>query len=155
MSIVSPPLTAHFAPLATGYDVVLSDVWASCTTARSPSPKPAMRWHAFATGRHRGPITRGRARLWRLTLDPFGAVRLPATASSARAMTHGLTARAGQRSSILARDLPICDGLDAHDRFEHADYAVCSASPTTPETLHDYHDAQAARALPMIAIPTW
>jgi Haloacid dehalogenase-like hydrolase len=27
MSIVSPPLTAHFAPLATGYDVVLSDVW--------------------------------------------------------------------------------------------------------------------------------
>ena len=27
MSIVSPPLTAHFAPLAGDYDVVLSDVW--------------------------------------------------------------------------------------------------------------------------------
>src|SRR5512140_1634607 len=27
MPIASPPLTAHFAPLATGYDVVLSDVW--------------------------------------------------------------------------------------------------------------------------------
>ena len=27
MSIVSPPLTAHFASLANDYDVVLSDVW--------------------------------------------------------------------------------------------------------------------------------
>jgi len=163
MPIVSPPLTAHFAPLATGYDVVLSDVWG---VVHNGAVAFAEACNALARFREGGGTVvlitnapRPGDTVARLTLDPFGVSRdaYDGIVSSGD-VTHALiAARKGQRVFHIGpeRDLPIYDGLDAPTTaLEHADYAVCSGlTDDTVETPHDYHDLierMRARALPMI-----
>src|SRR4029078_2866151 len=76
MSIVSPPLTAHFAPLATDYDVVLSDVWG---VVHNGAVAFAEACDALARFRAAGGTVvlitnapRPGDTVARLTLDPFG-----------------------------------------------------------------------------------
>ena len=163
MPIVSPPLTAHFAPLATGYDVVLSDVWGVVHNGAVAFAEACDALARFREGGGTVVLITNAPRpgdtVARLTLDPFG---VPRTAYdgiiSSGDVTHALiAARAGQRVFHIgpARDLPIYDGLDAPTTaLEHADYAVCSGlTDDTVETPHDYHDLierMRARALPMI-----
>jgi HAD superfamily hydrolase (TIGR01459 family) len=163
MSIVSPPLTAHFAPLATGYDVVLSDVWGVVHNGAVAFAEACDALARFRDGGGTVVLITNAPRpgqtVARLTLDAFG---VPRTAYdgiiSSGDVTHALiAARAGQRVFHIgpARDLPIYDGLDAPTTaLEHADYAVCSGlTDDTVETPHDYHDLierMRARALPMI-----
>jgi HAD superfamily hydrolase (TIGR01459 family) len=163
MSIVSPPLTAHFAPLATDYDVVLSDVWGVVHNGAVAFAEACDALARFRDGGGTVVLITNAPRpgqtVARLTLDAFG---VPRTAYdgiiSSGDVTHALiAARAGQRVFHIgpARDLPIYDGLDAPTTaLEHADYAVCSGlTDDTVETPHDYHDLierMRARALPMI-----
>ena len=163
MSIVSPPLTAHFAPLAGDYDVVLSDVWGVVHNGAVAFSEAC---DALARFRQQGGTVvlitnapRPGDTVARLTLDPFGVPRAAYDGIvSSGDVTHALiAARAGQRVFHIgpARDLPIFDGLDAPTAaLEHADYSVCSGlTDDTVETPHDYHDLierMRARALPMI-----
>jgi HAD superfamily hydrolase (TIGR01459 family) len=163
MPIVSPPLTAHFAPLATGYDVVLSDVWGVVHNGAVAFAEACDALARFREGGGTVVLITNAPRpgdtVARLTLDPFGVWRdaYDGIVSSGD-VTHALiAARKGQRVFHIGpeRDLPIYDGLDAPTTaLEHADYAVCSGlTDDTVETPHDYHDLierMRARALPMI-----
>ena len=163
MPIVSPPLTAHFAPLATGYDVVLSDVWGVVHNGAVAFAEACDALARFREGGGTVVLITNAPRpgdtVARLTLDPFGVSRdaYDGIVSSGD-VTHALiAARKGQRVFHIGpeRDLPIYDGLDAPTTaLEHADYAVCSGlTDDTVETPHDYHDLierMRARALPMI-----
>ena len=163
MSIASPPLTAHFAPLAAGYDVVLSDVWGVVHNGAVAFAEACDALARFRDGGGTVVLITNAPRpgdtVARLTLDPFGVPRAAYDGIvSSGDVTHALiAARAGQRVFHIgpARDLPIFDGLDAPTAaLEHADYAVCSGlTDDTVETPHDYHDLierMRARALPMI-----
>lgn len=163
MSIVSPSLTAHFAPLATGYDVVLSDVWGVVHNGAVAFAEACDALARFRDGGGTVVLITNAPRpgqtVARLTLDPLGVPRAAYDGIiSSGDVTHALiAARAGQRVFHIgpARDLPIYDGLDAPTTaLEHADYAVCSGlTDDTVETPHDYHDLierMRARALPMI-----
>jgi len=163
MSIVSPPLTAHFAPLATGYDVVLSDVWGVVHNGAVAFSEACDALARFRQGGGTVVLITNAPRpgdtVARLTLDPFGVPRAAYDGIvSSGDVTHALiAARAGQRVFHIGpeRDLPIYDGLDAPTTaLEQADYSVCSGlTDDTVETPHDYHDLierMRARALPMI-----
>jgi len=43
MKAASPPLISTFSTLAPGYDVLLCDIWVSCTTALRSIRTPATR----------------------------------------------------------------------------------------------------------------
>ena len=163
MPIASPPLTAHFAPLATGYDVVLSDVWGVVHNGAVAFAEACDALARFREGGGTVVLITNAPRpgdtVARLTLDPFGVSRNTYDGIvSSGDVTHALiAARKGQRVFHIGpeRDLPIYDGLDAPTTaLEHADYAVCSGlTDDTVETPHDYHDLierMRARALPMI-----
>ena len=158
-----PPIIDHFAPLAGGYDVVLSDVWGVVHNGVAATLEAC---HALERFRANGGTVvlitnapRPGEVVARTMLDRLGVPRAAYDGIvSSGDVTHALiAARAGQRVFHIgpARDLPIYDGLDAPTTaLEHADYAVCSGlTDDTVETPHDYHDLierMRARALPMI-----
>ena len=161
--IAAPSFTEHLSTLASGYDVVLSDVWGVVHNGAVAFSEAC---DALARFRQQGGTVvlitnapRPGDTVARLTLDPFGVPRAAYDGIvSSGDVTHALiAARAGQRVFHIgpARDLPIFDGLDAPTAaLEHADYSVCSGlTDDTVETPHDYHDLierMRARALPMI-----
>jgi HAD superfamily hydrolase (TIGR01459 family) len=158
-----PTLTSHFAMLASGYDVVLSDVWGVVHNGVAATPEACDALSRFRGGGGRVVLITNAPRpgevVARKTLDPIG---VPPTAYdgivSSGDVTHALiAARAGQRVLHIGppRDLPIFEGLDAPIApIESADYAVCSGlTDDTVETPQDYHaliERMRARALPMI-----
>src|SRR6185312_2082955 len=162
MSIVSPPLTAHFAPLATGYDVVLSDVWGVVHNGAVAFAEACDALARFRDGGGTVVLITNAPRpgqtVARLTLDAFGVPRTTYDGIiSSGDVTHALiAARAGQRVFHIgpARDLPIFEGLNAPVApLESADYAVCSGrTDDTLETPEDYRGLTAQmceRSLPM------
>ena len=115
MPIVSPPLTAHFAPLATGYDVVLSDVWGVVHNGAVAFAEACDALARFREGGGTVVLITNAPRpgdtVARLTLDPFGVSRdtYDGIVSSGD-VTHALiAAREGQRVFHIGpeRDLPI------------------------------------------------
>ena len=163
MSSTLPPITRHFAPLAAGYDVVLSDVWGVVHNGVAGAVAACDALAAFrAKGGTVVLITnapRPGEVVARKTLDRLGVPRAAYDGIvSSGDVTHALiAARAGERVFHIGpeRDLPIFAGLDAPIApLESADYAVCSGlADDTVETPRDYQPVIArmrARALPMI-----
>jgi len=158
-----PPFVSHFATLAGGYDVVLSDVWGVVHNGVAATAEAC---DALVRFRQRGGTVvlitnapRPGEVVARTTLDRLGVPRAAYDGIvSSGDVTHALiAARAGERVFHIGpeRDLPIFEGLDAPVvPLENADYAVCSGlTDDTVETPQDYRDLIArmrARALPMI-----
>src|SRR5262252_8419254 len=159
----APPIADHFAPLAGGYDVMLSDVWGVVHNGVAATPAACGALARFrASGGTVVLITnapRPGEVVARFTLDRLGVPRAAydGIVSSGDVTRALVTARAGQRLLHIGppRDLPIFDGLDAAIApLESADYAVCSGlTDDTVETPQDYHaliEKMRARGLPMI-----
>jgi HAD superfamily hydrolase (TIGR01459 family) len=158
-----PPFTNHFAPIASGYDVVLSDVWGVVHNGVAAAPEAC---DALTRFRQQGGsvvlITnapRPGNVVARLTLDRLSVPREAYDGIvSSGDVTHALiAARAGLRVFHIGpeRDVTLFDGLDAPlSDLEAADYAVCSGlADDTVETPQDYHqliEQMRMRALPMI-----
>src|SRR5215475_9839081 len=158
-----PPIADHFAPLAGGYDVVLSDVWGVVHNGVAATPAACDALARFrASGGTVVLITnapRPGVAVARLTLDRLAVPRAAYDGIvSSGDVTHALiAARAGARVFHIGpqRDLPIFEGLDAPlAPLESADYAVCSGlTDDTVETPQDYHgliERLRARGLTMI-----
>jgi HAD superfamily hydrolase (TIGR01459 family) len=158
-----PPIIDHFAALAEGYDVVLSDVWGVVHNGVAATPAACDALGRFRANGGTVVLITNAPRpgdvVARITLDRFG---VPQTAydgivSSGDVTRALVAARAGKRLFHIGppRDLPIFDGLDAPIApLESADYAVCSGlTDDTVETPQDYHgliERMRARGLPMI-----
>jgi HAD superfamily hydrolase (TIGR01459 family) len=158
-----PPFTSHFAALAPGYDVVLSDVWGVVHNGVAATPEACDALARFRAAGGTVVLITNAPRpgdvVARLTLDRLGVPRAAYDGIvSSGDVTHALiAARAGERVLHIGpeRDLPIFSGLDAPIApLEDADYAVCSGlADDTVETPQDYRgliERMRARALPMI-----
>jgi len=156
-------LLRRFATLASGYDVVLCDVWGVVHNGVAATAEACDALARFRAGGGTVVLITNAPRpgevVARLTLDRLGVPRAAYDGIiSSGDVTHALiAARAGQRVFHVGpqRDLPIFEGLDAPVApLESADYAVCSGLfDDTVETPQDYHDLierMRARALPMI-----
>jgi len=156
-------LLRRFATLASGYDVVLCDVWGVVHNGVAATPAACDALARFRRGGGTVVLITNAPRpgevVARLTLDRLGVPRAAYDEIiSSGDVTHALiAARAGQRVFHIGpkRDLPIFEGLDAPVApLESADYVVCSGLiDDTVETPQDYHDLierMRARALPMI-----
>ncbi len=148
MSVAPPPIISHFAPLAAGYDVVLSDVWG---VVHNGVVATAEACDALARFRQQGGtvvlITNAprpgevvvRTMLDRLNVPHAAYDGIVSSGDVTQAL---IAARAGQRVFHIGpeRDLPIFDELDAPVApLDAADYAVCSGlTDDTVETPDDY-----------------
>jgi HAD superfamily hydrolase (TIGR01459 family) len=162
MSMLLPPFTPHFAALAGGYDVVLSDVWGVVHNGIAATPEACDALTRFRAGggtvvlltNAPRPGANVRQILDRLAVPHTAYDAIVSSGDVARAL---IAARAGQRLFHIGpkRDLPMFEGLDAPvAEVERADYVVCSGLfDDTLETPQDYHgliERMRARALPMI-----
>jgi HAD superfamily hydrolase (TIGR01459 family) len=162
MSIISPPFTPHFATLASGYDVVLCDVWG---VVHNSLVAYAEACTALTRFRRQGGtvvlITNAPrpSEVVRALLDDLQVAReaYDAIVSSGDVTRAIIATRQGQRAFHIgpARDVPMFDGLDAPlVPIESADYVVCSGLfDDTSETPQDYGAliaAMRARGLPMV-----
>jgi HAD superfamily hydrolase (TIGR01459 family) len=162
MSVAFPPITSHFAALAGGYDVVLSDVWGVVHNGIAATAEACDALTRFRAGggtvvlitNAPRPGANVRAILDRLAVPHSAYDAIVSSGDVARAL---IVARAGERVFHVGpeRDLPMFEGLDAPiTELERADYAVCSGLfDDTVETPQDYQPLVArmrARALPMI-----
>jgi HAD superfamily hydrolase (TIGR01459 family) len=162
MSVAFPPITSHFAALAGGYDVVLSDVWGVVHNGIAATAEACDALTRFRAGggtvvlitNAPRPGANVRQILDRLAVPHSAYDAIVSSGDVARAL---IVARAGERVFHVGpeRDLPMFEGLDAPiTDLEHADYAVCSGLfDDTVETPQDYQPLVArmrARALPMI-----
>jgi HAD superfamily hydrolase (TIGR01459 family) len=158
-----PPIIDHFAPLAGGYDVVLSDVWGVVHNGVAATPEACDALERFrASGGTVVLITnapRPGEVVARTMLDRLGVPRAAydGIVSSGDVTRALVAARAGKRLFHIGppRDLPMFEGLDAPVApLENADYAVCSGlTDDTVETPEDYHELierMRARGLTMI-----
>jgi HAD superfamily hydrolase (TIGR01459 family) len=158
-----PPLTDHFAPLAAGYDVLLSDVWGVVHNGVVASREAC---DALSRFRERGGTVvlitnapRPGDVVARLTLDRLGVPRsaYDGIISSGDVTRALIIERAGLPVFHIGpeRDLPIFEGLDARVApVDAAHYVVCSGLfDDDAETVEDYHDLigrMRARNLTMI-----
>jgi HAD superfamily hydrolase (TIGR01459 family) len=158
-----PPFVSHFAALAGGYDVVLSDVWGVVHNGVAATAEACDALARFRAGGGTVVLITNAPRpgevVARTTLDRLAVPRAAYDGIvSSGDVTHMLiAARAGERVFHIGpeRDLPIFEGLDAPiAALESADYAVCSGlADDTVETPQDYRDLIArmrSRSLPMI-----
>jgi HAD superfamily hydrolase (TIGR01459 family) len=158
-----PPIIDHFAPLAGGYDVVLSDVWGVVHNGVAATPEACDALERFRAGGGTVVLITNAPRpgevVVRTMLD---RLRVPRAAydgivSSGDVTRALVAARAGKRLFHIGppRDLPMFEGLDAPVApLESADYAVCSGlTDDTVETPQDYEgliERMRARGLTMI-----
>jgi HAD superfamily hydrolase (TIGR01459 family) len=162
MSVAFPPITSHFAALAGGYDIVLSDVWGVVHNGIAATPEACDALTRFRAGggtvvlitNAPRPGANVRQILDRLAVPHSAYDAIVSSGDVARAL---IIARAGERVFHIGpeRDLPMFEGLDAPiTELERADYAVCSGLfDDTVETPQDYQplvERMHARALPMI-----
>ena len=163
MSRSSPPFTAHFAPIAGCYDIVLSDVWGvihNGVAATREACDALMRFRqqggsvVLITNAPRpGTVVAA------MTLDALGVPRQAYDGIvSSGDVTHALiAARAGRPVFHIGpeRDIGLFDGLNAPLAIlETADYAVCSGlandAVETPQDYRELIERMRRRALPMI-----
>jgi HAD superfamily hydrolase (TIGR01459 family) len=162
MSVTFPPISSHFAALASGYDVVLSDVWGVVHNGIAATAEACDALTRFRAGggtvvlitNAPRPGANVRAILDRLAVPHSAYDAIVSSGDVARAL---IVARAGERVFHIGpeRDLPMFEGLDAPiTELERADYAVCSGLfDDTVETPQDYQplvERMRARTLPMI-----
>ena len=119
MPIVSPPLTAHFAPLATGYDVVLSDVWGVVHNGAVAFAEACDALARFREGGGTVVLITNAPRPGDFVQSFIDTLKVPREAYDAIVssgdVTRSLVAeRAGERVFHVGpeRDLPIFEGLD-------------------------------------------
>jgi HAD superfamily hydrolase (TIGR01459 family) len=158
-----PPIIDHFAPLAGGYDVVLSDVWGVVHNGVAATPEACDALERFRANGGTVVLITNAPRpgevVVRTMLDRLGVSRAAydGIVSSGDVTRALVAARAGKRLFHIGppRDLPMFEGLDAPVApLESADYAVCSGlTDDTVETPQDYHELigrMRARGLTMI-----
>jgi HAD superfamily hydrolase (TIGR01459 family) len=158
-----PPIIDHFAPLAGGYDVVLSDVWGVVHNGVAATPEACDALERFRANGGTVVLITNAPRpgevVARTMLDRLGVPRAAydGIVSSGDVTRALVAARAGKRLFHIGppRDLPMFDGLDAPVApLDSADYAVCSGlTDDTVETPQDYHELierMRARDLTMI-----
>jgi HAD superfamily hydrolase (TIGR01459 family) len=158
-----PPIIDHFAPLAGGYDVVLSDVWGVVHNGVAATPEACDALERFRANGGTVVLITNAPRpgevVARTMLDRLGVPRAAydGIVSSGDVTRSLVAARAGKRLFHIGppRDLPMFEGLDAPVApLENADYAVCSGlTDDTVETPEDYHELierMRARGLTMI-----
>ena len=158
-----PPIIDHFAPLAGGYDVVLSDVWGVVHNGVAATPEACDALERFRANGGTVVLITNAPRpgdvVARTMLDRLGGPRAAydGIVSSGDVTRALVAARVGKRLFHIGppRDLPMFDGLDAPVApLESADYAVCSGlTDDTVETPQDYHELierMRARGLTMI-----
>jgi HAD superfamily hydrolase (TIGR01459 family) len=158
-----PPIIDHFAPLAGGYDVVLSDVWGVVHNGVAAKPEACDALERFRANGGTVVLITNAPRpgevVARTMLDRLGVPRAAydGIVSSGDVTRALVAARAGKRLFHIGppRDLPMFDGLDAPVApLDSADYAVCSGlTDDTVETPQDYHELierMRARDLTMI-----
>jgi HAD superfamily hydrolase (TIGR01459 family) len=158
-----PPIIDHFAPLAGGYDVVLSDVWGVVHNGVAATPEACDALERFRANGGTVVLITNAPRpgevVARTMLDRLGVPRAAydGIVSSGDVTRALVAARAGKRLFHIGppRDLPMFEGLDAPVApLESADYAVCSGlTDDTVETPQDYHELierMRARGLTMI-----
>ncbi len=159
---LTPPLTPHFATLASDYDVLLCDVWGvvhNGVIATTESCDALIRY------RSRGGtvvLITNAPRPGEVVMQFIDRLQVPRAAYdgivSSGDVTRAVVARrTGQRVFHLGpeRDLPTYEGLDVEVvPVERADFVVCSGLfDDTKETPEDYDpliDAMRARALFMV-----
>src|SRR5947209_4420906 len=115
MSITSPPFSQHFAPLAAGYDVVLSDVWGVVHNGVAATGDACEALGRFRAGGGTVVLITNAPRpggvVARLTLDRLGVPRncYDGIVSSGDVTQALIAARAGKRVFHIGpnRDLPI------------------------------------------------
>ena len=150
MSVSPPAFLNHFAAIADGYDVLLSDVWGVVHNGVAATPEACDALKRFRQlGGSVVLITNaprpGNA-VARFTLDRLGVPREAYDGIvSSGDVTHALiAARTGLRVFHIGpeRDVALFEGLDAPlAALEMADYAVCSGlTDDTVETPQDYHE---------------
>ena len=153
----------HFAALAAGYDVVLSDVWGVVHNGVAASHEACDALARFRAAGGTVVLITNAPRpgevVARITLDRLAVPRAAydGIISSGDVTRALIAARAGQRVFHIGpeRDLPIFEGLDAPVApVESADYVVCSGLfDDNVETAQDYRDLieqMRARFLTMI-----
>ena len=153
----------HFATLAAGYDVVLSDVWGVVHNGVAASRDACDALARFRAAGGTVVLITNAPRpgevVARITLDRMAVPRAAydGIISSGDVTRALIEARAGQRVFHIGpeRDLPIFEGLDAPVApVESADYVVCSGLfDDNVETAQDYRDLierMRARSLTMI-----
>jgi HAD superfamily hydrolase (TIGR01459 family) len=157
-----PPFSRHFAELAAGYDVLLSDVWGvvhNGVAATVESCEALMRFRrqggtvVLITNAPRpGDVVMGF--LDKLAVPRAAYDGIVSSGDVTRAM---IAQRTGQRVFHLGpeRDLPIFDGLGVElAPLERADFVVCSGlfddTTETPESYTGLIAAMLARKLTMI-----
>jgi HAD superfamily hydrolase (TIGR01459 family) len=158
-----PPIIDHFAPLAGGYDVVLSDVWGVVHNGVAATLEACDALERFRANGGTVVLITNAPRpgevVVRTMLDRLGVPRAAydGIVSSGDVTRALVAARAGKRLFHIGppRDLPMFEGLDAPVApLESADYAVCSGlTDDTVETPQDYHELierMRARGLTMI-----
>jgi HAD superfamily hydrolase (TIGR01459 family) len=147
MSGAFPPITTHFAMLAGGYDVVLSDVWGVVHNGLNAFPQACDALARFRANGGQVVLITNAPRpneAVRAQIDGFG---VPRTAydrivSSGDVTRAVIKSRFGQTLYHLGpeRDRPIFSGLDViFAPLERADYVVCSGLENDEvETADDY-----------------
>jgi HAD superfamily hydrolase (TIGR01459 family) len=145
----TPPFIDHFAELASGYDVILSDVWGVVHNGVVATPEAGEALTRFRAGGGRVVLItnapRPNADVAR-QIEQFGVVcsAYDAIVSSGDVTRAEVAARPGQKVFHLGpqRDLPIFKGFDApFAPIETADYVVCSGLfHDENETPDDYRD---------------
>jgi HAD superfamily hydrolase (TIGR01459 family) len=162
MTNPKPRIVDHFASLAGGYELVLSDVWGVVHNGVAAYPAAGDALARFRAGggtvvlvsnspRPGAPVTR--------QLDRFGVIRAAydAVVTSGDVTRGVLAERPGANVFHVGpeRDLPIFDGLDIHfTALEAADCVVCSGLfDDEVETAEDYRELLGkirARGLTMV-----
>ncbi len=145
-----PPFSSHFAPLASSYDTVLSDVWGVVHNGVAAAREACDALTRFRERSGTVVLITNAPRpgdvVARSTLDRLGVPRgaYDGIVSSGDVTYALIAARGGQRVFHVGppRDLPIFEGLDAPlVPLESADYVVCSGlTDDTVETPQDYRE---------------
>ena len=162
MSAIPPPLTTHFATLASRYDVLLCDVWGvvhNGVAATVESCAALMRFRSqggivvlITNAPRPGEFVQG-------FIDKLDVPRQAYdTIVSSGDVTRALVAeRAGERVFHVGpeRDVPIFEGLDVEVvPIDRADFVVCSGlyddTRETPQNYVKLIDEMRARKLAMI-----
>jgi HAD superfamily hydrolase (TIGR01459 family) len=162
MSTALPPLTTHFAPLASGYDVLLCDVWGVVHNGVAATAESCDALMRFRGQGGTVVLITNAPRPGAFVQQFIDRLKVPRAAydgivSSGDVTRAVVAARAGERVFHLGpeRDLPIFDGLGVDIvPVERAHFVVCSGLfDDTRETPDDYQaliDTMRARALPMV-----
>lgn len=162
MNIALPPLIANFSPLASGYDVVLSDIWGVIHNGMTAYPHAC---DALKRTRARGGVVilvTNAPRPSEIVAHQLDRLHVPresydAIVSSGDVTRGVIEERRGQTLYHLGpeRDRSIFSGLDVHFAPpDTADYVVCSGLENDEvETPDDYRallESMLARRLFMI-----